>query len=473
MDTVGKLNSYVIWGLPMVILMLGTGLFLNIVTGGVIFRRFGTVMRYTLLTLLQKKEKKEAQAGRITPFQALCTALAATVGTGNVVGVALAIATGGPGAVFWLWVCALLGMGIKYSEVTLSVAYRQTNAAGEAIGGPMYYISRGLGMKWLAVLFSVFGAMAAFGIGAMVQANSLASGVNAAFGLPGWTVGLAAALLAAAVVIGGIRRIAAFTQVLVPFMALFYIVGAVAVLIVNAAAVPAALGRIFRDAFTGTAATGGFLGASVMYACRVGMARGVFTHEAGMGSAPIAHACAATDHPARQGLWGAFEVFVDSIVVCTLTALVILTSGLWCAEPQLPGATMSAAAFQQAIPGGQYIVTFGMLLFAFATIIAWHYYGAKCVEYLFGSNRVMKRAYQLTYILLVFAGSVLSLDAVWEIADLFNGLMAIPNLIALIALAPVVRRLSRDFFADPHRIRPSEASWRCLVVSREKEDPRK
>ena len=379
MTFLASLNDNVIWGIPMVVLMIGTGLFLLIVTKGVIFRHFGIVMRYTTKTLFQKKDKSQQHEGDISPFQAVCTALAATVGTGNIVGVALAIATGGPGAMFWLWLSALVGMVIKYCEVTLSVAYRTTNEKGELVGGPMYYITRGLGLKWLAVLFALFGFIASFGIGASVQANSLATGVNSSFGIPLWAIGIVVALLAALVVIGGITRIASVTEILVPFMAIFYIVGAIVVLILNAGEIPAAFASIFHDAFTGTAATGGFLGATVMYACRIGMARGVFTHEAGMGSAPIAHATAANDHPARQGLWGSFEVFFDSIVMCTITGLVILTSGLWHADPIMNEGAMSSAAFEQAFTGGQYIVTVGLMLFAFATIIAWYYYGEKCV----------------------------------------------------------------------------------------------
>ena len=313
MTFLASLNDNVIWGIPMVVLMIGTGLFLLIVTKGVIFRHFGIVMRYTTKTLFQKKDKSQQHEGDISPFQAVCTALAATVGTGNIVGVALAIATGGPGAMFWLWLSALVGMVIKYCEVTLSVAYRTTNEKGELMGGPMYYITRGLGLKWLAVLFALFGFIASFGIGASGPAHSLATGVNSSFGIPLWAIGIVVALLAALVVIGGITRIASVTEILVPFMAIFYIVGAIVVLILNAGEIPAAFASIFHDAFTGTAATGGFLGATVMYACRIGMARGVFTHEAGMGSAPIAHATAANDHPARQGLWGSFEVFFDRL----------------------------------------------------------------------------------------------------------------------------------------------------------------
>ena len=472
MSVIAALNNNVLWGIPMVVLMIGTGVFLLIITKGAVFTRFNVVMRYTTKTLFHRPSASELEEGAISPFQAVCTALAATLGTGNIVGVALAVATGGPGAIFWLWLSALAGMVIKFCEVTLSVAYRTRNERGEIVGGPMYYISRGLGTHWLAVLFAIFGFLASFGIGASVQANSLAGSVNATFGVPLPVIGVVVAVLAGLVLIGGIKRISHFAEVLVPFAAILYLVAAFVVLIVNVAEIPAAIGMIFRDAFTGTAATGGFLGATVMYACRVGMSRGVFTHEAGMGSAPIAHASADTDHPARQGLWGTFEVFFDSIVMCTITGLVILTSGLWCADPMMSEGAMSSAAFEQSIPGGQYVVTVGLMLFAFATLIAWYYYGEKCVEYLFGSargGRVAVRIYQVAYVAMVFAGCVANLDVVWELADCFNGLMAIPNLIALIALSPVIKRLAQDFFRDPDRQRPRNTDYSDLLTFRDGE----
>jgi AGCS family alanine or glycine:cation symporter len=463
MHAVGALNDSVIWGLPMVVLMIGTGLFLTRLTRGVIFTRFNVVMRYTAGTLLRKIEASGPEAGTITPFQAVCTALAATVGTGNIVGVALAIATGGPGAVLWMWVSALVGMVIKYCEVTLSQAYRATNEKGELVGGPMYYIAKGMGKKWLAVLFAVFGGFASLGIGASVQANALAGGVNAAFGIETWAIGIAVAGLGALIFIGGIRRIAGVTELLVPFMSILYIVGAVFVLILHAPRIPGALGLIIRDAFTGTAAAGGFLGASVLHACRIGMARGVFTHEAGMGSAPIAHASADNDHPARQGLWGAFEVFFDSIVMCTITALVILTSDLW-RDGGLAADTraMTSLAFEQAFAGGRYIVTVGMCLFAFATIVAWYYYGEKCIGYLSGDRQSVLMGYRMIYTVMIFVGGVARLDAVWTFADLFNGLMAVPNLVALITLSPVIKRLSDDFFRDPDRKRPRGTDFSAM-----------
>ncbi len=466
---IGILNDKVVWGIPMVVLMIGTGIFLTVLTKGVIFTKFGVVMRYTTKTLFKKVDKAQMEAGAITPFQAVCTALAATVGTGNIVGVALAIATGGPGAIFWLWISALVGMVIKYCEVTLSQAYRITSENGELVGGPMYYITKGMGKKWLAILFALFGGLASLGIGASVQANALAGGVNATFGVPTWGIGIVVALLGALIFIGGIKRIANVTELLVPFMSILYIVGALVVLAVNVEQIPAAFALIFKNTFTGTAAMGGFLGASVMYACRIGMARGVFTHEAGMGSAPIAHASADNDHPARQGLWGVFEVFFDSIVMCTITALVILTSGLWY-DPALVSDTraMSSLAFENAFTGGQYIVTVGMCLFAFATIVAWYYYGEKCIEYLSKGNRFVKLGYQIVYTAMVYVGCIASLDAVWEFADLFNGLMAIPNLIALIVLSPVIKRLSDDFFRDPHTIRPKGTDYSHLLRNKKK-----
>lgn len=473
MSALSTLNNNVLWGIPMVVLMIGTGIFLFFVIKGVVFTRFNIVMRYTTKTLFHRSDKSELEHGSISPFQAVCTALAGTLGTGNIVGVALAVATGGPGSIFWLWLSALAGMVIKYSEVTLAVAYRTRNDRGEIVGGPMYYISRGLGTTWLAVLFAIFGFLASFGIGASVQANSLAGSVNATFGIPLPVIGVVVAVFAGLVLIGGIKRISHFTEILIPFAAIFYLVGALVVLIINAAEIPTAIALIFQDAFTGTAAIGGFTGATVMYACRIGMSRGVFTHEAGMGSAPIAHASADTDHPARQGLWGTFEVFFDSIVMCTITGLVILTSGLWCADPMMSEGAMSSMAFGQSIPGGQYIVTVGLIFFAFATLIAWYYYGEKCVEYLFRTHRggrVVIRIYQVAYVAMVFAGCVANLDMVWEFADCFNGLMAIPNLIALIALAPAIRRLSQDFFCDPDRKRPRDTDYSSLLIFHDKWD---
>lgn len=464
LELIGFLNDNIVWGLPMVILMIGTGIYLCFITKGVIFIKFGTVMKYTINTLFRKPSKNEKAKGAITPFQAVCTALAATVGTGNIVGVALAISTGGPGALFWIWVSALVGMVIKYCEVTLSVAYRSSNARGEIVGGPMYYISKGLGKKWLALIFAFFGFMASFGIGASVQAHSLANGLNSTFSIDLGIIGIVVSVLSALVFIGGIKRIASATEVLVPFMSIFYIIGAIIVLIINYKSIPSSLALIFKSAFTGTSATGGFLGATVIYTCRIGMARGVFTHEAGMGSAPIAHASASTDHPARQGLWGAFEVFFDSIVMCTITGLVILTSGMWCSNSLESETSICSTAFEQSFYGGKYVVSVGLVLFAFATIIAWYYYGEKCVEFIFKRSKLAIIIYQIIYVLMVYVGCVASLDTVWEFADLFNGLMAIPNLIALIGLSSVVAKLSKDLFKNPHTIRDKNTDFSKFLI---------
>ncbi len=455
MKIVEIINSNIIWGLPMVLFMLGTGVYLTFTTRGFIFRKFNIVTKYTIKTLFKRKSSK---SNEITPFQAVCTALAGTVGTGNIVGVALAISTGGPGAIFWLWVSALLGMVIKYCEVMLSVAYRTTNPKGEFIGGPMYYISQGMKNTPLAFLFAFFGFLASLGSGASVQANSMTTSLSSTFGLPPYLIGITTAVLSGLILIGGIGRIAKVTEILVPFMAIFYMIGSIFVIIINSHALPSAFLSIFKDAFTGTSAKGGFLGASAMYACRIGIARGVFTHEAGMGSAPIAHASASTDHPARQGLWGAFEVFFDSIVMCTITALVILTSGLWQSGSSLTKGTMCSDAFEQAFSGGRYVVTIGLTLFAFATIIAWYYYGEKCVEYIFGGKCFNMNLYKILYVFMVYRGSITSLNTVWKVADFCNGLMAVPNLTALIFLSPVIKKISDDFFKNPHIIRKNYKS---------------
>ncbi len=458
------INSRVVWGLPMVGLLLGVGALLTVATKGVIFRRFGTVLRYTAGSLFCKQTAP--RTGGVTPFQAVCTALAATVGTGNIVGVALAMATGGPGALFWLWVSALIGMVLKYAEVTLAVAYRRVNSRGETVGGPMYYIRQGLGRQWPAVVFALCGMLASFGMGAGVQASAMAGSLHTAFGWRTDVVGVVAALLAGLVVLGGIKRIATAAEFLVPFMSLFYVVGSMVVLVVHAKAIPGALRSVFEGAFRGTAAQGGFLGATVGYACRVGMARGVFTHEAGMGSAPIAHATAATDHPARQGLWGAFEVFFDSLVLCTVSGLVMLTTGVWKQVPPLSETAMGAAAFGQSFPGGGGALAVGLTLFAFATVISWYYYGEQCVDYVWGGRPAARMVYGFFYVLTVFVGSVAAADRVWLVTDLCNGLMALPNLAALLCLLPVVRRLSDDFFRCPQAVRPAGKDFSPLLIFR-------
>lgn len=458
MEIVKWLNDTIIWGIPMLVLMLGTGLYLTFKTRAVIFTRFGTVMANTLKTVFRKP--KEIEAGTITPFQAVCTALAGTVGTGNIVGVAVAISVGGPGAIFWMWTSAVLGMVTKYAETTLALAYREKNAKGEYVGGPMYYISKGLGFPKLAYLFCLLTAFSSIGGGNIVQANAVAGSLKDAVSIPALASGLLLALFVALVVVGGIKRIASVAEKLIPFMSLIYTGAAIFILIVQRSQIPSALATIFTDAFTGTAAVGGFTGASLMYAARIGVARGVFTNEAGLGSAPIAHSTANTDHPARQGCWGAFEVFFDTIIMCTITALVIIISGTW-KDASIDGTEMSNRAFSAVIPGGEYIISIGIVLFAFATIIAWYYYSEKAIEYIAGQKAIL--VYRIFFIGSIVYGAVATVDAVWEISDLFNGLMAIPNLIALIGLVGPIVALTNDFFDDPRTIRPKDQSYTSLL----------
>jgi len=431
METVKWLNDTIIWGIPMLVLMLGTGLYLTFKTRAVIFIRFGTVMANALKTIFRKPE--ETEAGTITPFQAVCTALAGTVGTGNIVGVAVAISVGGPGAIFWMWTSAILGMVTKYAETTLALAYREKNAQGNYVGGPMYYISKGLGFPKLAYLFCVFTAFTSIGGGNIVQANAVAGSLRDALSFPAWASGLLLALFVALVVVGGIKRIASVAEKLVPFMSLIYTGAAIFILIIQWRQIPSALAMIVAGAFTGTAAVGGFAGASLLYAARIGVARGVFTNEAGLGSAPIAHSSADTDHPARQGCWGAFEVFFDTIIMCTITALVIIISGTW-KDASIDGTEMSNRAFSAAIPGGEYIA---------------------------GQKTIL--VYRIFFIGSLVYGAVAAVNDVWEISDLSNGLMAIPNLIALIGLAGPVVALTDDFFSDPKTIRPKDHSYASLI----------
>jgi len=426
----------------MLILIVGTGIFLTLRLNFLQVKRFGFVMKNTFFKMFEKQQLAD---GEISPFQALATALAATVGTGNIAGVATAIAAGGPGAIFWMWVSAFFGMGTKFAEIVLAVKYREKTEDGSWAGGPMYYITKGLNMKWLAVMFAAFGALASFGIGNMVQANSVADAMLATFGVPKLATGIVLFVLSGMVIIGGLKRVATFTEKIVPVMAIFYILGATAIIVTRITAVPAALGLIFGNAFTPAAAVGGFLGAGVRQAIRYGVARGVFSNEAGLGSAPIAHAAAKTDHPVRQGLWGVFEVFVDTIVICTLTALAILVTGVW--ETGARGAALTTAAFNQGLPGpGGIIVAVGIALFAFSTVVGWAFYGEKCVEYLLGTKA--GKMYRYAYLPFIIIGSIGGLAMVWDIADTLNGLMAIPNLIALLGLSGVVINLTKEFFSQ-------------------------
>jgi AGCS family alanine or glycine:cation symporter len=446
LETLMNINSAVnsvVWGPVLLILVLGTGTYLSFMTGFFSITKIGYVLKNTLFKMFAKDDKGE---GEVTAFQAVSTALAATVGTGNIAGVATAIALGGPGAVFWMWLAAIMGMTTKFAEVVLAVNYREKTEDGRFVGGPMYYITNGLGKswKWLAVLFAFFGTFASFGIGCMVQSNSVALSAQSTFGIPVLATGIVLAILTAVVIVGGIKRIGAFTEKLVPFMAALYILGGLWLLISNAAKIPAAFGMIFSNAFTGTAAVGGFAGTVMMQAIRFGIARGIFTNEAGLGSAPIAHAAATTDHPVRQGLWGVFEVFTDTIVICSITALSILVTGVW--ETGESGAVLSAMAFDTGIPVvGRFIVSIGLILFAYSTILGWEYYGERCLEYLAGTKPII--VYRLLWVVAVVVGAIGGLEFMWDLADTLNGLMAFPNLVGVLILSPVVFKLTREFFA--------------------------
>lgn len=438
-DVLSSISGFV-WGPVMLILLLGTGVYLTIGLRGMPVRRLG----YGFRQLMAGRREVKEDEGEITPFQALSTALSATIGTGNIAGVATAIALGGPGAVFWMWITALVGMATKYGEAVLAVKYREVDERGAYVGGPMYYIRNGLGAKWrwLGAAFALFAMIAAFGIGNTVQSNSVADVLESNLAIPHWVTGLVLAVLVLIVILGGVRRIARVAEKLVPAMALLYIAGALVVIGLHIDGVPGALGMIVSDAFTGTAATGGFAGAAVLAAIRFGVARGIFSNEAGLGSAPIAHAAARTKDPVRQGTVAMLGTFIDTIVVCTMTALVIVLTGAWTTGET--GAALSAMAFGQGVAGGNWIVTIGLAIFAFTTIIGWSYYGERCAEYLFGVRVITP--YRWLWVVLLFVGAVGNLGIIWIVADILNALMAIPNLIALLALSGTIFAVTKSYF---------------------------
>ncbi len=436
-NLVNSVGSFV-WGPPMLLFLVGTGLWLTISLKGLQFRKLG----YSLYLALIKRKEEGDNPGDISHFQALMTALSATVGTGNIAGVATAIAAGGPGALFWMWVTGLVGMATKYSEAVLAVKYRKVDADGNMSGGPMYYIADGVGWKWLGTLFAIFASVAAFGIGNMVQSNSVADAVQATFNVPLYVTGIVLMVFTAAVILGGIKNIGRVTGLLVPIMIGFYMVGALIILIIYIAEIPGALAMIVRDAFTPTAATGGFLGSTVMMTIRMGVARGVFSNESGLGSAPIAAAAAQTKHPVTQALVSMTQTFIDTLVVCTMTGLVLIITGTW--NSGETGASLTTTAFQAGFTGGKYVVTIGLVLFAYSTILGWCYYGEKSIEYLFGEKVIMP--YRIIFVLFVGIGAVAKLDLVWSLSDVFNGMMAIPNLIGLLILSPVIVKETRDYF---------------------------
>ena len=434
-----EINS-VAWGPFMLLLLALTGVFLTLGLKGITLFKIPLAFN----TLWAGRDGK-GQKGDISGFNALMTSMSATVGTGNIAGVATAIALGGPGALFWMWCIALLGMATKFAEAVLAVHFRETDENGQYVGGPMYYIKNGLPkyLAWLGTAFAIFGMIAGFGIGNTVQANSVASVLNSDYGIPTLMTGLVLAVLAALVILGGIKRIAQVAGKLVPFMALAYIAAALTVVLMNAEQIPSAIALIVESAFNPVSAVGGFAGATIWAAIRFGVARGVFSNEAGLGSAPIAHACAQTNHPVQQGLIAMLGTFIDTLIICTLTGLVIVLTGAW--QSGESGATLSSMAFNQAMPGiGAHIVSLGLAIFAFTTILGWSVYGEKCTEYLFGVKSVI--IFRCAWILAIPLGAMANLDFIWLLADTLNALMAIPNLIALLLLSPVVFSLSKQYF---------------------------
>ncbi|HAI68630.1 MAG TPA: sodium:alanine symporter family protein [Gammaproteobacteria bacterium] len=437
-DYINQING-IVWGPAMLVLILGTGIYLMLGLQLMPLRK----LMYGFRMLWQGR--RASGEGDITPFNALMTSLSATIGTGNIAGVATALVLGGPGALFWMWCTALVGMATKYAEVVCAVHYRETDEAGNHIGGPMYYIKNGLKRHWawLGTVFALLGMLAGFGIGNTVQANSVADVLNSNFNVPTWATGITLAVLVGLVLIGGIRWIAEVVGKLVPIMGIAYVLGGLVILAVNAAAIPEAFSLIFTYAFTPVAATGGFAGAAVWAAIRYGVARGIFSNEAGLGSAPIAHAAASTNSPVRQGIVAMLETFIDTIVVCTITGLVIIISGAWTSG--VTGASLSSAAFEQALPHfGGYVVTFASAIFAFTTLLGWSFYGEKCVQYLFGFKSITP--FRLIWVMVIPIGAIAELDLIWLIADTLNAFMAIPNLIALFLLSPVIFKLTREYF---------------------------
>ena len=429
-----------VWGPYMLVLIVGTGVFL---TFRLLFWQF-RMLPLAFKQVFCKHDKAQKEPGDISHFASLMTALSATIGTGNIAGVATACVLGGPGAVFWMWMTALFGMATKYGEGVLAVKYRIKNEKGQMSGGPMYYIERGLKWKWLAIIFAFFGTVASFGIGSSVQSNTVALAVENSLGIETWITGVVITVFSALVILGGISSISKASSVIVPIMAILYVTGGLIIILNNLHLVVPAFELIFRDAFTGEAVAGGAIGAVIRY----GVARGVFSNEAGMGSAPIAAAAAKTDHPARQGLVSMTGTFIDTIIVCSITGIV-LVMGFIMAGNSFGGATgavLTTQVFDQLLPGfGGWVVTFGIIFFAYSTILGWSYYGEKCCTYLFGEKYVL--IYRLIYIASVFIGTIATLDLVWLFADTFNGLMAVPNLIALLLLSGVIAKESKDFIA--------------------------
>ena len=457
LSTIESVNSAVnnfIWGVPAMICIIGVGLYLSIRTGFLQIRKFPYAMKVTIGRMLRKRD---ASDGALTPFQAVCTALAATVGTGNIAGVAGAIAIGGPGAVFWMWISALLGMCTKFSEVTLAVHFHETNAEGDRVGGPMYYIKNGLKKHWhwLAYLFAAFGVLTVFGTGNATQVNTITTAIDSALfnygiiekdsvGTLNLIIGIVLAILIGMILLGGIKRIGQVTEKLVPFMAAIYVILALGVVVLNFQNIPSVFGSIFEGAFSPASVTGGAVGSFFM-SMKKGVSRGIFSNEAGLGTGSIAHACADTRKPVKQGFFGIFEVFVDTIVICTLTALVILCSKVPIGYGEAAGAELTISGFTATYGGWVSIFTaIAMCCFAFSTIIGWGLYGVRCIEFLFGTR--VNKPFMLVYSLVAIVGATMNLGLLWSIAETFNGLMVIPNLIAVFLLSGVVVKMVKDYF---------------------------
>ena len=457
LDGVKNVNSAVnsfAWGPVMLFLLVGTGIYLSIRTGFIQVGKFGYIMRNTVGSLF-KKGKKTDNGKNLSAFQAVTTALAGTVGTGNIAGVTGAIFVGGPGAVFWMWVSAFFGMCTKYVEIALAMKYREKDENGVYHGGPMYYISNGLGKswKWLAYVFAVLAGLASFGIGNMSQSNEIAGAATSLFGIPAMWVGIILMVVVAIVILGGVKSIGTVTSYLVPFMSIFYVLAGILLIILRIGQIPGVLGQIFSQAFSFKSIGGGLFGYVIMNAMKNGFARGVFSNEAGLGSAPIAHAASSTEEPVEQAMWGVFEVFVDTIVICSITAFAILLSGVLNVEGGL-GAYASkgaaaASAFNTILPGnlGGIVIEVSLLFFALSTILSWSYYGSSCWAYLTKGNKVVDIIYKLVFIGMCYIGATGSGTLLWDISDTLNGLMALPNLIALIPLAGVAAKLTKDYFA--------------------------
>ena len=459
LDIITSINSSInnfVWGPIMLILLVGSGVYLTIRTGFLQVRWFPYIMKKTVGSLFKKSDDTEKDGKNLSAFQAVTTALAGTVGTGNIAGVTGAIFVGGPGAVFWMWVSAFFGMCTKYAEILLAMKYRTTDENGIYKGGPMYYIENGLGKKWkpLAIIFAILGGLASFGIGNIAQSSEIAGAMKGMFGLSPLVTGILLALLVGIVVIGGVKRIGQVTSYLVPFMAIFYIVAGIIVIVMRITDLPAAFGAIFSSAFSLEAVGGGVFGYAIMVAMRQGFARGVFSNEAGLGSAPIAHAASETKEPAQQAIWGVFEVFFDTIVICTITALTVILSGVLGTEGGLDAfaskGAAAVAAFNTVLPGtlGGTIIQISLLFFALSTILSWSYYGERCWGYISGNNKYVDRIYKLIFILVCIVGATGSGTLMWDISDTLNGMMAIPNLIALLGLSGIIIAETKKYF-DP------------------------